>query len=116
MALTKEFAVIQGPPGTGKTYIGLKVGENLKIGLWVKDIPHVVIQASCVLIFSHKCDEDGIVWTYGTRGYDDTLHYKICLFSVSILGIITTLADKSNSNMTIRIVERGGVDIFTTHI
>ena len=33
MALTKEFAVIQGPPGTGKTYIGLKVGENLKIGL-----------------------------------------------------------------------------------
>ena len=33
MALTKEFAVIQGPPGTGKTYIGLKVSENLKIGL-----------------------------------------------------------------------------------
>ena len=46
MALTKEFAVIQGPPGTGKTYIGLKVRENLKIGLLVKDIPHVVIQAS----------------------------------------------------------------------
>ena len=116
MALTKEFAVIQGPPGTGKTYIGLKVRENLKIGLLVKDIPHVVIQASCELICSYKCDEDGIVWTYGTRGYEDTLHYKIGLFSVSMLGIITTLADKSNSNMTIKIVERGSVDTFTTHI
>ena len=53
MALTKEFAVIQGPPGTGKTYIGLKVGENLRIGLCVRDIPHVVIQASCELICSY---------------------------------------------------------------
>ena len=61
MALTKEFAVIQGPPGTGKTYIGLKVGENVKIGLRVKDIPLVVIQVCCELICSHKCDEDGIV-------------------------------------------------------
>ena len=61
MALTKEFAVIQGPPGTGKTYIGLKVGENLRIGQCVKDIPYVVIQASCELICSYKSYEGGIV-------------------------------------------------------
>ena len=76
MALTKEFAVIQGPPGTGKTYIGLKVGENLRIGQCVKDIPHVVIQASCELICSYKSYEGGIVWTYGTGGYEDTLIIK----------------------------------------